>query len=558
MRKKIFYFFLFILLLAIVGSLVSKNIRRFFTLYANGESFVIVESNAKSLPSEAAGAYYFLGGSFGALSTDTLRGSATPWMLTASALTLDYVDGDLGKVNWASTRSAFLQWGFTSPTHIANWPQDLPLQRREAPLGLAIGSVKRNLPSIEITAANLSCTACHVSVSYTNNGTPDLDTVWLGMSNSSMNLESYPQAIYDAFDRFGDGEKLMQAAAILFPDMSKTEKFTLEKLILPSAVKRIAELKATIGRAVPFKGGYPGATNGLDSLHVRLGLQDKGVMPAQSAFNSIPNLDGHVFRTSFLNTGNYEIPDIDVGKNISIDDVTKEHLDKLGAIVAFFTVPSMGVDLETAQDHVGQAQAVMQFLANTKTQPFPGNIDETRALAGRKVFKRDCAACHGNYDTADNLISFPNYIGKIGTDTVRMDILIEAGTADAVNQSIMGKYIRSVEPRGYSAPVLNGVWSSAPYLHNGSVPTLWHLFNPETRPEKFYVGGQRLSFDKLGIDGSLNNEGIWVYPQNYTPWTKSVLFDTTKTGLSNAGHDSPFDTLSLDEKQALLEYLKKL
>ena len=35
---------------------------------------------------------------------------------------------------------------------------------------------------------------------------------------------------------------------------------------------------------------------------------------------------------------------------------------------------------------------------------------------------------------------------------------------------------------GYVAPPLEGIWASAPYLHNGSVPTLWHLLHNDSRP----------------------------------------------------------------------------
>lgn len=558
MLKRILYFIAAICCLSFIGSLLSNDIKRFFTLYADGQSDIIVPLNFDNLSPQEAGAYYFIGGDFGSLSTDTLRSSATPWVLSASAITLDYVTGDIDKVTPEATREAFQQWGFTSPNEIANWPETLPSPSLDAPLGLNIGTVKRSLPPIEITAANISCASCHSSVGYDADGEPDLTTAWLGMPNGSINFESYPQAIFDGFKTYGDDPRLMEAAAILFPNLTDTEKFTLEKIIKPTAIKRIKELDASLGRVVPFSGGYPGATNGLDSLNIRLGLQSRDKVPAHSAFNSVPNLDGHAYRTSFLNTATYEIPDIEVEKTRTTADLTDAHIEALGSIVAFFTVPSMGVDIDTAEAHMDQAKKAMFFAANIKTQPFPGEIDQDMSANGQVLFRTHCSSCHGNYDETATLISYPNYVGKIGTDTLRMDLLNAAGTAEAVNRSNMGKYIHSKEAVGYSAPVLNGVWASAPYLHNGSIPTLEHFFNPESRPDKFFVGGQRLSFSRVGIDGYLTEDGVWSYPEGYKPWAKSVLFDTSKKGQSNRGHEIPFDALSDFKKREILEYLKTL
>ena len=53
---------------------------------------------------------------------------------------------------------------------------------------------------------------------------------------------------------------------------------------------------------------------------------------------------------------------------------------------------------------------------------------------------------------------------------------------------------------GYKARPLNGVWATAPFLHNGSVPTLWDLLQPvEKRPKQFYKGYNVYDFDNLGF-----------------------------------------------------------
>lgn len=98
--------------------------------------------------------------------------------------------------------------------------------------------------------------------------------------------------------------------------------------------------------------------------------------------------------------------------------------------------------------------------------------------------------------------------------------------------------------KAYKARPLNGIWATAPYLHNGSVPTLKALLEPEARrPEKFSLGGWE--FDPVNV--------------GYAPYEgdRAFVFDTSRRGNSNKGHLWGTD-LEDEEKAALLEYLKSL
>jgi len=108
------------------------------------------------------------------------------------------------------------------------------------------------------------------------------------------------------------------------------------------------------------------------------------------------------------------------------------------------------------------------------------------------------------------------------------------------------------------APPLSGIWATAPYLHNGSVPTLWHLMHPDQRPSRFYVGGHALAFARVGIAGDVDDDGTMHYPRDYRPWSTPSLYDTSEPGRSNRGHETMFAGLSEADKRALLEYLKRL
>ena len=91
---------------------------------------------------------------------------------------------------------------------------------------------------------------------------------------------------------------------------------------------------------------------------------------------------------------------------------------------------------------------------------------------------------------------------------------------------------------------LDGVWSTAPYLHNGSVPTLDDLLRPVAdRPSTFPLGHREYDPEKVGYTTE-EDEPIWV-------------FDVSKDGSSNSGHEYG-TTLGDEERRDLVEYLKTL
>ena len=100
---------------------------------------------------------------------------------------------------------------------------------------------------------------------------------------------------------------------------------------------------------------------------------------------------------------------------------------------------------------------------------------------------------------------------------------------------------------GYVAVPLDGLWLRAPYLHNGSVPSLADLLEPaERRPRGFWRGYDVIDPVKVGFiseGAAAEREGSW--------------YDTTHPGNSNAGHDYG-TALTPELKRALLEFLKTL
>ena len=106
---------------------------------------------------------------------------------------------------------------------------------------------------------------------------------------------------------------------------------------------------------------------------------------------------------------------------------------------------------------------------------------------------------------------------------------------------------KAVEERVYKARPLSGIWSTAPYLHNGSVPNLFELLLPKKeRSSRFYVGNREFDPVKVGYVSNVEVRDISLFE-----------FDTSLEGNSNQGHEYGVH-LTEDQKWELIEYLKTL
>jgi hypothetical protein len=100
----------------------------------------------------------------------------------------------------------------------------------------------------------------------------------------------------------------------------------------------------------------------------------------------------------------------------------------------------------------------------------------------------------------------------------------------------------------YEARVLEGMWAAAPYLHNGSVPTLAELLKPAAK---------RVRSFKIGPAYDLANVGLAADQTRFGYILQTADCSDRNSGNSRCGHEFG-TTLSPDEKKALLEYLKTL
>lgn len=213
-----------------------------------------------------------------------------------------------------------------------------------------------------------------------------------------------------------------------------------------------------------------------------------------------------------------------------------------------------------------------------------GAIDADKAAKGKVLYQQNCAACHEQFTSSpppDNmpqrswvLNTYP--IAEIGTDpneaknfpvpvnvngnqvpfpqAIAMLIpkIITAYNDDPDNhvtpaEKVAWNHGRTPAewrgPQVYSARPMAGVWATPPYLHNGSVVTLYDLLLPASqRPAKFAIGSRKYDVAHLGYVNEKDEQRYYE-------------FDTSQPGNSNSGHEYG-TTLTEDEKLQLLEFMK--
>ncbi|MET0245069.1 MAG: hypothetical protein ABW174_16435 [Flavitalea sp.] len=195
---------------------------------------------------------------------------------------------------------------------------------------------------------------------------------------------------------------------------------------------------------------------------------------------------------------------------------------------------------------------VLAYLYSLEAPKYKKPINNQLAQKGETVFNVSCSKCHGTYGTVD---TYPNLL--IPSAVIQTDTLLFSSNYSApqfvewFNKSwfTTGDHPARLEPfNGYIAPPLDGIWATAPYLHNGSVPTLETLLNSSKRPAYWSRDFQQPVYDYTSLG--------WIY-KKHDDANSSNIYNTTLPGYSNEGHYFG-DRLTEDERVAVLEYLKTL
>ena len=186
-------------------------------------------------------------------------------------------------------------------------------------------------------------------------------------------------------------------------------------------------------------------------------------------------------------------------------------------------------------------------------------IDSSTQHRGETVFNASCASCHGVHSGA--AAHFPDQVisaTSVGTDPIRAASFAPADAA-WINSTWFGGNGQApyamTATGGYLAPPLAGLWATAPYFHNGSVPDLVGVLDSTKRPARW----QRTGSDSSDYDPSTVG---WRYTTSNTSVGNATLearrsFDTGLSGLANGGHTYA-DSLTDAQRSDLLEYLRSL
>jgi cytochrome c peroxidase len=233
---------------------------------------------------------------------------------------------------------------------------------------------------------------------------------------------------------------------------------------------------------------------------------------------------------------------------------------------------------------------------------FPA-IDSGRAAEGRALFAQHCAPCHETYQTDGAMRNYKLFtLAEVGTDPMTalsyersvkqadgrvrpfpygaLDLVAQIKKVAYQEAGFSSDKIAEFEQRAtrkgplwnptfraplldadkwedtkgrkvYRAKTLVGIWATAPFLHNGSVPTIYDLLKPAAERPLTFPTGQR-EYDPVKL-GTQTDRSKFVLPVGMEPFE----FDTRLPGNWNSGHEwSFYPSLTDDMRYAIIEFLK--
>ncbi len=393
---------------------------------------------------------------------------------------------------------------------------------------LPIGFSKRRTT---IDRVGLNCAICHTStVRDTKDGEPRIITT---MPANLLYLRKYIQFISKtALDQRFNPREMMPYIEAMDNNLNPLEKLVYRYIAIPQT----RDALITQGEKLAFLNSQPEWGPGrVDTFNPYKALQFNFPMDELDDKEIIGAADYPPIWQQKLREGLQLHWD---GDNTSVDE--RNLSAALGAGVTPVTTDFEGI------------KRIADWLWELPPPAYPYPINQELASSGRQIFENNCASCHA---FGGDKVGKVTPIEEINTDPHRLDSYTYELTSNQntlyAGISFQGKDQRFKDFRktnGYANMPLDGVWLRAPYLHNGSVPTMKDLLEkPENRPQVFYRGNDVFNQENLGFVSDVSQEN----GKNY------FKFDTTLAGNSNSGHLYGTELPSAD-KQALIEYLKQL
>jgi hypothetical protein len=418
-----------------------------------------------------------------------------------------------------------------------------------------------------------NCAVCHVA-SYRR--TPDENPHFVPTGpNHTFDLQAFFRFLFSCAD-----DPRFSAAAImpqieLASDLSWIDRQLYRFVLIPQTRAALRERRPRFQWAYYHSlPEWPDWGRGRDDA---MNLTKYGLNP------TIPKVDktlGPTDMPSIWNVGKYRAMEKFTGRegstrmNFAGDSVNARSVIIDSALGLLGAAPGSNKVFE------GEVDWLYKYLASYEPPKFaavyPDTIDRAKAEAGKAVFAAHCASCHWSDRTGipappKDQIRTGTVVpaAEIGTDDERIKSW-NKNAAVISNEAVASFGIKreglvEADPTGYVAAFLDGIWLRAPYLHNGSIPTLRDLLKPPAeRPRFFYRGfnvydpvdggfiSTRAQVERLAPGFKRGADDLWrLMIESATP------YDVRWRSNGNAGHEYG-TALSPADKDALVEYLKTL
>ncbi|MBQ49624.1 MAG: hypothetical protein CMP10_19750 [Zetaproteobacteria bacterium] len=235
---------------------------------------------------------------------------------------------------------------------------------------------------------------------------------------------------------------------------------------------------------------------------------------------------------------------------------------------------------------------VLTYINQLNSPVYDKEIDLKKAKLGEEYYNGTkrlasgdalyCISCHGRYEQTDDGLAV-SYIDRglfeVGTDRAYSDFLLDvAKPITDVRLPELAEFFAETPElipqwevpagQGYHASPLDGVWASAPYFHNGSVPTLYQTLNSQARPAIWERDPNPSSYDHNEVGLVYKEVSVTVLQEKAAtaavshPFSEEAvdyrnIYNTTNHGKGNQGHYFG-DMMNDTERYAVIEYLKTI
>jgi len=402
---------------------------------------------------------------------------------------------ELPSIFAAELPNGFAEFGF-----ITEEGQDLPI-------GV---SVRR----IGVERVGFNCSTCHVSTVKIEGE----EHLVLGAPANALNIQAYIRFLATAaVDERLTADAVIDSAKDNGRPLGAFDRFVMRRVVFPRLDEEVANLATGLAWMDVRPDHGPGRTDAGNFWRERWGYEPEkdtrvGTVDFPSVWNQGIRTDGWFHWD---------------GNNRSLDE--RNISAALAGGAAEWLLERHEID------------RVSDWLIDFPPPAFPADIDADLAIAGKAIYDaQGCGVCH---DVGGASLGQVTSSAILGTDPERTDLFDTQMVTrfGDVGELYSWRFTNYRTTDGYANMPLDGIWARAPYLHNGSVPSLAALLTPpDARPATFFRGCT--DFDAATV-GFACDAGF--------------QFDTSLIGNSNAGHLYGTDLPEAD-KTALIEYLKGL